>query len=222
MRTKHGMLLAFLLSGSMTVDAVDATTLREMYELAGPENGYDRYIELECGEIYTGGLQIGPSLRPYSDQLVGEPGQDVRIVGNGAILDLQGQRLCISYCNNRLDIDDCVVVGGDIRFRGLDWVDPVGVPTGSVTHVTFYGPHDYGVRLFGTGPGITVERNLLVDAVDTGFDFIYTTGISSEWLTTGTSISGSVQVGWPLIMENWSYHTHPHDNLDPLAHFSFL
>jgi hypothetical protein len=197
-----------------------ATTLREAVQAAGPANGYDRWVELQTGEVYTGGLQIGPSFRPYSDQPWGEAGQDVRIVGNGAILDLQGQQILVSYCNNRLDIDDCVILGGGVRFRGYHPAH--AEPVGSVRHVTFWRPHDYGVRMQNTGPGITVERNIIVDAIDTGLDFIYLTGIPSDWMPTGTSITGCVQSGSPVIHENWSYHEDPGDNLDPLAHFSFL
>ena len=87
-----------------------ARTLREMVQLAGPQDGYDKYVVLETGEIYSGGLQIGPSLVPFTGIFHGEPGYDVRIVGNGAVLDLEGQRLCISYCNNRLDLDDNTLV----------------------------------------------------------------------------------------------------------------
>ncbi|MBD3236488.1 MAG: hypothetical protein GF330_07280, partial [Candidatus Eisenbacteria bacterium] len=67
-----------------------AISLREAYDRAGPAHGYGKYLELETGEVYTGGLLIGPILSPISWRLEGPPGCDVRIVGNGAILDLQG------------------------------------------------------------------------------------------------------------------------------------
>ncbi len=202
-----------------------ARTLKEMYDEAGPAGGYDKYIVLETGEIYTGGLLIGPILSPITHDLEGEPGRDVRIVGNGALLDLQGERLCISYCARRLDIDDCVVLNGDIRFRGINTFDHYALPVGSVRNVTFYAAHDYGIRLQGAGEGITLERNLVVDAIDTGWDFIYTSGISSDWLPTGANISFSAQSGFygtPVVRENWTFHSDPARNADPLAHFSRL
>lgn len=216
------LLLACLLLVPISTRAI---TLREAFEVAGPAEGYDKYVVLQTGVTYTGGLLIGPLFSPIAYDLQGEEGQDVRIVGNGAILDLQGGQLCISYCENRLDIDDCIVIHGDIRFRGINTAQAVAIPTGSVRHVTFYAPEDYGIRLQGSGQGITLERNLVVDAVDTGWDYIYMSGISNSWLPTGTNISFSGQSGWygvPFVHENWSYHSDPVRNADPLAHFSRL
>jgi hypothetical protein len=213
------VLVALFILGGGTARA---RTLQEAYEIAGPQGEYDKYVVLETGAVYTGGLMIGPSLLPYSDQLVGGRGYDVRIVGNGAILDLQGQQLCISYCENSLDVEDCIVVNGNIRFRGLTNATVDLFPTGSVRYVTFYEPHDYGVRLQRCGDDILVERNLVVSAVDTGSDFIYSNGISSDWMPTGTNISAGWAAGWPIMRENWSYHINPKDNADPLHHFSFL
>jgi len=202
-----------------------ALTLKEAVDASGPGGGYDTYVVLETGVTYTGGLLIGPILSSVTYLLEGTEGQDVRIVGNGAILDLQGQQLCISYCSNRLDIDDCVVLNGNIRYRGMNNSSYQVMPTGSVRHVTFYGPHDYGVRIQGAGEGITVERNLSVNARDTGYDYIYTNGISTSWLPTGTNFSFSAQMGFygvPVVQHNWSYHTDPEINAAPLSHFSLL
>jgi hypothetical protein len=209
----------------LLASSIQATTLREAFELAGPGNGYDKYIELETGVVYSGGLLIGPVFSPLSWTLEGEEGIDVRIVGNGAILDLQGQQLCISYCDNRLDIDDCIVLNGNIRFRGMNTADYVVLPQGSVRYTTFYRTDDYGIRLQGAGSGITCERNLFVDALDTGNDFIYTHGASHEWLPTGSNVAFSIQSGYygvPSIQENWSYHSDPEANAEMLAHFCLL
>jgi hypothetical protein len=200
-------------------------TLREVYEAAGPGGGYDRDVVLETGQVYTGGLLVGPVLSPLSWVLEGEPGHDVRITGNGAILDLRGEQICISFCQNRLDIEDCIVLNGNIRFRGINTADYVEIPEGSVRYCTFYGPHDYGVRLQGSGQNITIERNIVVDAADTGWDYIYTHGASTEWLPTGTNISMSGQFGFygvPVVQENWTWHSDPVVNAMALAHFSFL
>lgn len=191
-----------------------------MFERAGPREGYDRWVELETGVVYTGGLLIGPLFLPYSDTPVGEPGRDVRIVGNGAILDLRGAQICLSYCNNRLDIDDCIIINGGIRFRGYRSESVDLRPSGSVRQVTFWRPHDYGVRLQVENPDVVVERNLIVDAVNTGSDFLYLTGIPSEWLPTGSSVASGL--GASGIRENWSFHADSAANADPLSHFSFL
>ncbi len=213
------------LAAAGTPVALGAMTLREAFELAGPAHGYDKYIELETGRTYAGGLLIGPIFSPLSWTLEGEAGLDVFIAGNGAVLDLQGEQLCISYCDNRLAIEDCVILNGNIRYRGMNSSLYHVVPTGSVRQVTFYAPQDYGIRLQGAGDGITLERNLVINAVDTGWDYLYTNGIASDWLPTGTNISFSIQMGFygtPEILENWTFHTDPSRNADSLAHYSML
>ena len=215
------LLHSLLLLNTLTM----ATTLKEMYDLAPAQGVYDRYIELETGVIYTGGLLVGNVFHPVTNELVGGEEQDVRIVGNGAILDLEGQQLCISYCDNRLDIDDCVILNGNIRFRGINTADHQVQPVGSVRNVTFYQPHDYGIRLQGSGAGITLEWNLAVDVIDTGDEWIYTTGYASSWLPTGSSYAPSGQPGYygvPVINDNWTFHSDEMLNADPLTHFVML
>ena len=219
------LVLTCVLLFAVCWSAGGATTLREAYEAAGPASGYDRYLSLATGEVYTGGLLIGPVLSPITWEYEGEAGEDVRIDGNGAVLDLEGQQICISFCGNRLDIDDCVILNGNVRFRGVNSGELVATPEGSVRYCTFYGPHDYGVRLQGAGDGVTVERNIVVDAVNTGSDYIYTNGGSSLWLPTGSSFAPSVQTGFygtPTIRENWTWHEDPRTNADSLAHFVLL
>lgn len=220
---KHRLLALLAVTILVTVPS-GAATLRGAYDAAGPGEGYHKLVELEPGRVYTGGLLIGPLLIPETGLFAGEPGRDVLIRGNGAVLDLRGGQICISYCDNVLDIEDCVIIGGGVRFRGSTW-DGSGQPWGSVRHVTFYRPCDYGVRLQGAGGGIVLERNIVVDAVPTGPDWIFSSGYPAEFLRTGTSISfsefGSLY-GVPTIHENWSFCNDPKENADPLHHFSGL
>lgn len=195
-------------------------SLKEAYDLASSGSGYDKYLVLETGVTYAGGLWIGGTFDRISAQFIGQ-GLDIRIVGNGAILDLQGQEICMAYCNNRLDIDDCVVLNGNIRFRGYDDGALTLLPQGSVRHITFHKPHDYGVRLFGCGSNIQVNRNIIVDALDTGADFMYLSGYASDWLPTGASCALSLTAGFDVV-ENWSYHSDPAANAEPLRHFTML
>ncbi len=199
-----------------------ATTLREAFEAAGPGDGFQKLVILETGQVYTGGLHIGPTLPCYSSKLVGDAAVDTKIVGNGAILDLQGEQIIMSYCNEELVIEDCIVLNGNIRYRGLTWSDIQVLPQGAVRNVTFYKPHDYGVRFQRSGPGITLERNLVVDPVNTGNDFIYITGIASEWLPTGACFSPAIAVSMGLMRENWTWFSNPELNADPLYHFMLL
>lgn len=199
---------------------VAADTLRGAYDAAGPGGGFDKRVVLEAGRVYTGSLLVGPMLVPETGRFEGESGLDVRIEGNGAVLDLRGGQICISYCENRLEIEDCVVVNGNVRFRGVSW-EAGRVPTGRVSQVTFHEPHDYGVIVQGCGDGITVERNLFVDAVDTGPGWVYNNGYPFDWIHTGLSM-GLSTFGAPVVVENWSFHTDPVANVDPIRHFGFL
>lgn len=205
---------------------VRAVSLRAAFESAPARDGYDRYLVLEPGRVYTGGLVIGPTWDEdrslFQDM---ELGLDVMIEGNGAILDMQGQSLCISFCGNRLDVADCIVIDGSVRFRGD--VDPERdrTPEGSVRHCTFYRPRDYAVRLQGAGAGVLLERNIVVDAVDSGPDGLIWTGILGENLPTGLAFGLSVQTGsygLPEVRDNWTWFSDPAANADPLHHFGFL
>lgn len=203
-----------------------AITLKEAFEASGPRDGYDRWVELETGVVYTGGLMFGRVYSPITNEfLLDELGQDVRIVGNGAILDLQGEQICISYCDNRLDISDCVVINGCIRFRGDNDFGTELQPVGSVRYVTFHQPQDYGIRLQGAGRGVTLERNLVVDTIDTGIDFAASTGLPGPLMPTGTAIGMSVQTGdygWANVHHNWTYFSNPEWNAEEFHHYSYL
>jgi len=219
---------ALIALGCLLAASLGGLSLREAFEASGSgtDGGveYDRLIELQTGQTYEGGLLVGPMFDYVGFRFYGEPGQDVRIKGNGAILDLQGQQSEIAYCNNRLDIDDCIILNGGIRFAGIS-ADTVLVPTGSVRYCTFFRPQDYAIRLQGAGTGVTIERNISVSPIDTGYDFVYMSGIASEWLPTGTSYALSVQVGLygrPVMTGNWSWCEDPSRNADSLSHTSQL
>ncbi len=200
-------------------------TLKEVYESAPSQDEYDKYLVLETGVTYTGGLLIGKIFDPIITDLLGPEGLDVRIEGNGAILDLKGEQICISYCNNKLDIDNCIIINGNIRYRGINNPTGIEIPTGYIQYCTFYQPHDYAVRLQGTGGNITLERNIFVDAVNTGDDYMYLTGIPMEWLPTGANVAISIfygTYGIPILLDNWSYHSEEDINLDLNNHFTEL
>ena len=200
-------------------------TLKEIYDAAPSYGGYEKFLELETGVTYTGGLLIGRVFDPITSELSSEEGKDVRIVGNGAILDLQGEQICISYCTNKLDIDNCIIINGNIRYRGINLPPEEIFPTGYVKYCTFYKPQDYGIRLQGAGGNITLERNIIVDAVDTGLDFHYLHGSSLEWLPTGSNFAISIfynTYGVPVLLDNWSYHNDTSVNADTTKHFVAL
>ncbi len=226
MRLKISPILCVVVLLVATCAASSAGTLRAAFEAAPAQDGYDRYMVLNTGDVYTGGLLIGPTWDEFSSSFVdAEQGLDVKIVGNGAILDLQGQRICISFCENRLDIEDCIILNGGVRFRGDNTVDVDRTPQGSVRYCTFYKPLDYGVRLAGVGTGVLCERNIVVDAVDTGLDVLIWTGIQGVNLPTGLAFAPSVQIGTfgvPTLQDNWTWFSDPRANDDALHHFGFL
>lgn len=203
-----------------------ALSLRAAVEAAPAAHGYDRYVELETGQVYGGGLVIGPTWDEDRTLFIdAEQGYDVKIVGNGAILDMQGQRLCISFCSNRLDVEDCIVVDGSVRFRGDNTPDVDRTPEGSVRYCTFYRARDYAVRLQGTGSGVECERNLIVDTQDTGQDVLIWTGMTGVNLPTGLAFGLSVQSGWfgyPSIHDNWTWFRDSEANDVLLRHYCYL
>ncbi len=206
------------------IGPVFPASLQEMLDTAGPGNGYDRYVVLETGITYTGGLMTGVQYNPISHDYGGIC-EDIFVEGNGAVLDLQGQQILVSSCESTFDLENCVILNGNIRFRGSSDDVLVALPSGSIRYVTFYQPHDYCIRLQNAGPDITIEHNLLVDAVDTGPDFVTLTGYTNSWLPTGVNIALSGQFfGFygPFVRDNWSFHTDPTVNADSLRHFGFV
>ncbi len=216
---KKILLLIFQL---ILVSSAHSITLKEIYQTAPAQGVYDKYLVLETGVTYTGGLLIGKIFDPVIADLSGPEGLDVRIEGNGAILNLEGEQISISYCNNKLDIDNCIIINGNIRYRGINNPTGTEIPTGYVQYCTFYQPQDYAIRLQGAGDDILLERNIFVDAVDTGDDFTYLTGVPMEWLPTGSNVAISIfygTYGIPILLDNWSYHSDEEINVDSTRHF---
>ena len=210
-----------LIVALLVTSSAGAASLKEMYDLALPGSGYDKDIVLETGVTYTGGLLLGGTFNRITAEFEQDP-EDVRIVGNGAILDVQGSEICVAYSTSHLDIQDCVILNGNVRFLGYNGGGMGLLPTGSVRYVTFYRPHDYGVRLYACGTGIEVERNIVVGPVDTGPDHQYVTGVAMPWLPTGVSFALSVTGGGIEVFDNWSYHLDPEANADAMRHFSLM
>ena len=198
-----------------------AVSLQQAYDMAEPDGIYDRYLILETGVIYTGGLWIGKTINPQINALEGREGENVFIEGNGAILDLQHTELTISYCENRLDIQDCIIINGDVHFRGESELFSA-TPTGSVNYCTFYNNDDYCFRFMGTGEGVELDHNIFANALETGDEYTYLTGFSMEWLPTGINVGISGQGGVPDIHDNWSWFSDEEVNADSLNHFAVL
>ena len=219
-------ILPAILMSVVLASSAAALSLQSVFEAAPAQGGYDRYLVLETGRTYSGGLLVGPTWdNDRQEFLPGEIGLDVMIEGNGAILDLQGQQICLSFCDNRMDIQDCIIINGGVRFRGEMRIDEDLAPQGSVRYCTFYQPHDYAVRLQGAGDGVTIERNIVVDCVDTGLDYVIWTGEEGPNLPTGLAFGLSVQTGafgFPDVRDNWTYFDDGEQNAEAFHHFCFL
>ena len=109
--------------------AAPGITLQEVYQSAGPGQGYDKKVTLEAGKVYTGGIAIFD--------------YKVMVRGNGAVIDLEGGAITIAddlVTDTRLDIDHCVLTGGAIA---LDYTNSAN---GHVTNCTFYS-NQVGVQI---------------------------------------------------------------------------
>lgn len=182
-------------------------TLKEVYDQAPSQGNFDKYIELETGQIYTGGLLMGKFFNPWSREFEGDE-LNVKIVGNGAIVDLQGQEICIKYVDNRLEVEDIILVNGGVKFHGAGIEDERVRPEGYVKYATIYKPMDYGIRFFGAGGEIAIENNIIQDVYGTGDDFLEFHGMMMYWLPTGNMVVGSIFTSWngtPTIRSNWTY-----------------
>ncbi|MBN1967772.1 MAG: hypothetical protein JXR48_02115 [Candidatus Delongbacteria bacterium] len=202
-------------------------SLKEVYDQAGPNGIYDKYLQLENGVTYSGGLLIGTIHNFDGNQFEENLDANVAIIGNGAVLDLGGEQISISYCNNILDISDCVIINGNIRYRGKG--DEKGsktelIPKGSVINVTFYKPHDYAVRLQGAGTDVILSKNIVVDPICTGDDFKFT-GSPSPYNPTGEAFALSILedvYGFADVNNNWTYFTDRVLNNQLFNHFALV
>ena len=107
-------------------------TLQEVFDAAGPGNGYDKYVELNREMIYTGGIGVFEG--------------DVLIDGKGAIIDLQEGSGIWVYADETypasLDIQYCSIVNGG--YYGLSYG---GTSTGSVNNCNFVH-NDMGIKMY--------------------------------------------------------------------------
>ena len=110
-------------------------TLQSVFDAAGPENGYDKYVVLEHDMIYTGEVGV------YEG--------DVFIEGNGAIVDLnEGLGIWVyaeeEYPAN-LDIEYLTIINGG--YSGLAFN---GFSTGNISNCNFINNIQYGIAVRGT------------------------------------------------------------------------
>lgn len=133
-----------------------AATLQSVYNAAGPQGVYTKYLDLDKGVTYTGGLLIAAT-------------DNVCIRGNGATLDLETATILVQGADANLDIDHCVIKNGGLAGAGYTQgaLNFVG-SHGSVVNNVIVGC-TIGVRVYASGPGlVTVMNNIIVHNTITG------------------------------------------------------
>jgi hypothetical protein len=96
-RMKQLLVLSPLLIFTFAASA-GAVHLQDVYDHAGPGEGYDKLLVLDPGEVYTGWLVIGTDMK-------------CAIHGNGALINLDFGYYIKAY-QAQLDIDGCIITGG--------------------------------------------------------------------------------------------------------------
>ena len=146
------------------INVLFGVSLQEIYDNAQPANGYDKYIELENGLTYEGGIGI------YEGT--------VYINCNGSIIDLEyGNGIWIysdDYIFSSLDINNCSIINGEyygISYSGnsegniincnfinndfgIKFYDDSNV---YVTNVNFVESSTYAIGIYSTTPIVTID-----------------------------------------------------------------
>ena len=117
--TMKGLIILPVLIVALTFPA-EAVHLQEVYDQAGPGQGYDKLLVLDPSQVYTGYLIIMDGIR-------------CGIQGNGALIRLDAGATISAYTGVTLDMDGCVITGGEV---GLGFAD---CPASRVTNCTLTG-----------------------------------------------------------------------------------
>ena len=135
----------------------EGITLQSIFDAAEPANGYDKYLELEVGIIYTGGIGI------YEG--------DVFIDCNEAIIDLEDGNGIWIYADEQypssLEIQNCSIING--QYYGLSFG---GTSIGNIKNCNFLDT-SFGLKLFDYST-VNVTNCIF------GFNEVYGIGIYTE------------------------------------------
>ena len=150
----------------LCISSTYATSLRDMFDAAGPANGYDKYVVLEPGVIYTGEIGV------YEGA--------VFIKGNGAIVDLQGGVGLWVYADESypasLEIEYLTISNG--AYNGLTYN---GTSSGNVINCNFIN-NDFGIQ---------IQDNVSLTIRNSNFINSSSYGIAMRGMTTSFDISYS-------------------------------
>jgi parallel beta-helix repeat protein len=166
--------------------SIYAATLQEAWKNSGSNEGYDKYVVLESGMVYEGGLDL-ESLGSAS----------TKIVGNGAVINLQGEKIKgDKYSSDELSIYNAAIINGSIVYEGSG----SDAPYGTLENLTIYNSKGYGIRIQSAGENIVVKNSIIAESRLNG---------GGGNLPDGINIAFSIfqTHGVPEIMNNYSYHT---------------
>jgi hypothetical protein len=142
------MIVVVLLFGVMPCLAYQS--LQEVYDQAGGQDGYDKYIELDPTIEYLGDLNIA------------EDGK-ICIMGHGAkVFPQSDYNIHIGVSRSWLDIQNCVFIGGGgAVYIGLDG-------SGTVKNNTIVGCLNAGIRTYSIGitNDVVIYDNIIIDCYD--------------------------------------------------------
>ena len=146
------------LSLILSLTSLRGESLYEVYQNAGPGNGYDKYVVLQQDIIYSGGVNIFEG--------------NVLIEGNGAIIDLEGETGIWVYGDDiipaNVDMEYLTVINGE--WYGVFYG---GTSTGNITNCNFIN-NGYGVQLYDFAE-IQIKNSYFVENVYYGLAIVTTT-----------------------------------------------
>jgi hypothetical protein len=125
-------------------------SLQQIFLEADGQGEYDKYIELDPDIEYLGDLRI-------------EPGFNVYLDGNGAYIYAQsGSMLQIGVRGSKLDIQNCVMIGG------LCGIYSVNEGSGTFKNNTIIGCTDAGIKSLypNSVAGCYIYDNIITDCMD--------------------------------------------------------
>jgi parallel beta-helix repeat protein len=138
-------LMLFLLWASAPAGAM---RLQDVFDAAGPGEGYDKLIDLDPGQIYTGYMVVASPttclLRGNGALILLDPGGQIW-AGAGSKLDVENcvitggaYGLSYEFCANST-VTNCTIVGNDIGIR--NWVCQV-----TITNSIIAGNYEHGIE----------------------------------------------------------------------------
>ena len=137
------IMLAILITA---MPAAAYQSLQEIFDQANGDGEYHKYIELDPATEYHGDLDIPPGL-------------DVRIQGNGAIIWGLDSPKDIRVLASRLDISDCIIIGGNYGI----YYDTMS--TGSINNNTIVDCNYSGLAVMyhNTNVGVEIWDNIIIE-----------------------------------------------------------